>query len=556
MGASLALAGVTALHAAAGRNDRAVRPPARGAHPRQAALLRHRDDARRRRDRPARREPRGPADQDRGQPAAPRQPRRRRRVRAGRDPRPLRSRSLADADQPRRDPPVVGVSRRDARRRSTAQQPLQGRRHPHPHRTVASPTLGVADPATLLARFPSAKWHQWEPASRDNARAGAKLAFGESVDAQYRLRQGRRRSCRSTPTSSAAARARCATRATSPRAGAPEQARSHEPALRRRDDADLDRRARRPPAAAAGPSEIARHRAAPASPRGARPVHGGAARRRRATARDVRSGSPPSPRICRRTAAAALVVAGDGQPPAVHALAHAINQALGNVGRPSSTPGPAEAEPVDQLESLRELVADMNAGKVELLLILGGNPVYTAPADLTFADALEQGAAARAPEPVRRRDVGAVPLAHSRGALPRSLERRARVRRHGVDRPAADRAALRRPVGARAARGAQRPAGALGATRSSATTGRAVEATATTSSTSGGDGCTTASIAEHRASRANIASTLARLRRQPRRRPGDAAGGLEIVFRPIRRSSTAASPTTAGCRSCRSRSPG
>src|SRR5207249_2778526 len=38
-------------------------------------------------------------------------------------------------------------------------------------------------------RFPSAKWHQWDPASRDNARAGAKLAFGGYVDVQYRLDQ-------------------------------------------------------------------------------------------------------------------------------------------------------------------------------------------------------------------------------------------------------------------------------------------------------------------------------------------------------------------------------
>src|SRR5262249_59080693 len=37
----------------------------------------------------------------------------------------------------------------------------------------------------VLSRYPSAKWHQWDPASRDSVRAGAKLAFGEYVDAQY-----------------------------------------------------------------------------------------------------------------------------------------------------------------------------------------------------------------------------------------------------------------------------------------------------------------------------------------------------------------------------------
>ena len=32
----------------------------------------------------------------------------------------------------------------------------------------------------------------------------------------------------------------------------------------------------------------------------------------------------------------------------------------------------------------------MTAGQVELLLILGGNPVFTAPADLNFAEALDK----------------------------------------------------------------------------------------------------------------------------------------------------------------------
>ena len=49
-----------------------------------------------------------------------------------------------------------------------------------------------------------------------------------------------------------------------------------------------------------------------------------------------------------------------------------------------------EANPVNQLESLDDLVNDLNAGKVELLVILGGNPVYDAPADLNFAAALQK----------------------------------------------------------------------------------------------------------------------------------------------------------------------
>ena len=41
----------------------------------------------------------------------------------------------------------------------------------------------------MATRFPAARWYQWDPAGRDNARAGAPLAFGEYVDAQYRIDQ-------------------------------------------------------------------------------------------------------------------------------------------------------------------------------------------------------------------------------------------------------------------------------------------------------------------------------------------------------------------------------
>ena len=116
-----------------------------------------------------------------------------------------------------------------------------------------------------------------------------------------------------------------------------------------------------------------------------------ARRRRRRRPATRRAGSPPSPRICRRIAGRSLVVAGDAQPPAVHALAHAMNAgARQRRAARSSTPTPSKPRPIDQLQSLRELVADMNAGTVDLLLILGGNPVYTAPADLKFAEAMDK----------------------------------------------------------------------------------------------------------------------------------------------------------------------
>ncbi len=83
-----------------------------------------------------------------------------------------------------------------------------------------------------------------------------------------------------------------------------------------------------------------------------------------------------------------LVWAGEGQPPAVHALALAMNDALGNLGRTIRLHPPLAAEPVDPLGSLAALVGDMRAGRVDTLFVLGTNPVYTAPVDLEFARAL------------------------------------------------------------------------------------------------------------------------------------------------------------------------
>lgn len=87
---------------------------------------------------------------------------------------------------------------------------------------------------------------------------------------------------------------------------------------------------------------------------------------------------------------ACVVVAGEQQPAIVHALAHAINQALGNGGATVLYSERADAAaPVDP-QPLRTLAAEMNAGRVRTLFLLGVNPVYNAPADLQFARALEK----------------------------------------------------------------------------------------------------------------------------------------------------------------------
>ena len=86
---------------------------------------------------------------------------------------------------------------------------------------------------------------------------------------------------------------------------------------------------------------------------------------------------------------AALVVAGHRQPLAVHLLAHAMNAALGSVGKTVTfheAPEPAEA-------SLADLAGALEAGEVDTLVILGSNPVYTAPADLDWPKTLRKAKA-------------------------------------------------------------------------------------------------------------------------------------------------------------------
>src|SRR5205814_5453553 len=78
---------------------------------------------------------------------------------------------------------------------------------------------------------------------------------------------------------------------------------------------------------------------------------------------------------------ASIVIAGEDQPPIVHAIAMAINQSLGNIGSTITITDPVEVAPTNQLESLRQLVTDMNSGAVKTLIVLGGNPVSDAPVD-------------------------------------------------------------------------------------------------------------------------------------------------------------------------------
>jgi MoCo/4Fe-4S cofactor protein with predicted Tat translocation signal len=264
----------------------------------------------------------------------------------------------------------------------TAQQQSGGRGFRILTETVASPTL-AAQIRQILQTFPQAKWLQWEPVGRHNAREGSRAAFGEYVDAQYAidkadvvlsldaefllmgaagLRHARAFASRRRIEGDKAQNLRLyAVESTPTNTGT-------------KADHRLSMR----------PSQIEGFARAVASRLGVGGVS--AANVPDSVARWV----DPLVKDLQSAKGRSIVIAGDGQPPAVHALAHAMNAALGNVGATVTYTETAEAQPIDQRAALRELVGEMNAGTVEFLLVIGGNPVYTAPVDLKFGDAMQK----------------------------------------------------------------------------------------------------------------------------------------------------------------------
>lgn len=246
--------------------------------------------------------------------------------------------------------------------------------------TISSPTLG-AQIRALLARFPGAVWHQYEPLGVNNVREGARLAFGGYVDTIYDFEKANVIfSLDSDFLNSGAAHLRYTRQFADRRrvsSGAKTMNRLYAigPTL----NVTAGMADNRLPVRALDVEAFAREVAAGLGiglPSGTASPHAGWVA---ALVRDLQANR-----------GASVIVAGEGQPAAVHALAHAMNQALGNVGTTVTHITPVEVEPVDQVASLRQLVADMNAGRVSTLMMLGGNPVFTAPVDFNFADALSK----------------------------------------------------------------------------------------------------------------------------------------------------------------------
>jgi Fe-S-cluster-containing dehydrogenase component len=85
-----------------------------------------------------------------------------------------------------------------------------------------------------------------------------------------------------------------------------------------------------------------------------------------------------------------VVIPGEQAPAAVHEAAFALNAAFGALGKTVVYTETVNPLPSEQVSDLKALVADMNAGKVGWLVMLGVNPIYSAPADLGFKDAFDK----------------------------------------------------------------------------------------------------------------------------------------------------------------------
>jgi molybdopterin-containing oxidoreductase family iron-sulfur binding subunit len=247
---------------------------------------------------------------------------------------------------------------------------------------VTSPSL-AAQIAALQQQFPAMQWHQWEPLHRDNEFVASQRAFGRPVERLFDvaaadvilavesdlisavpgwLAYARQFAARRRPDETGGQMSRIyAIESTPTLIGAKADHR-----LPMRPEEILNGMRHLAATVGAGPQEWAQSQRQDAS-------------WLTAAARDLTQHK-----------GRALVHAGREQPVEVHLLADAINSALGAFGKTIRPIEPVAASPMQQRQSLQELVADMTAGRVDTLLMLETNPLYSAPVDLDFGAALKR----------------------------------------------------------------------------------------------------------------------------------------------------------------------
>jgi len=245
--------------------------------------------------------------------------------------------------------------------------------------TISSPTL--ADQLrNFLKTYPEAKWHAYEPINRDNVLEGAKLAFGQPVETRYDFSK---------------ADVIVSLDADFLYAGYPGNVKYIRDFASRRDpDGNMNRlyMIESMPTSTGAKADHRLPVQAGHIEAFAQAVLVGLQSRENASGlmgpERMRFLSPLLEDL-KSHRGSSIVIAGDHHEWETQVKVHILNSQLGNIGKTVFYTDPVDANPVNQTESLKELVADMRAGKVDLLIILGGNPAYDAPVDLNFADALK-----------------------------------------------------------------------------------------------------------------------------------------------------------------------
>jgi len=244
--------------------------------------------------------------------------------------------------------------------------------------TITSPTLAGQWKA-LQTKYPQAKLVQWEPVNQDSSRAASKAAFGNYADAQYKLEDAD-----VILSLDADFLGGIAHPGFLPLAAAYAERHRYEEGKKLNrlyvvESMPTVTGFKAEHRLGLKPSQIAQF--ADALVYGSAPKGLDAEQQKFFTAllADLK-----------KTSGRAVVIPGEQAPASVHAAAYAINTLIGAVGKTVVYTETVNPLPSEQFADLKSLVADMNAGKVQWLVMLGVNPIYSAPADLNFADAMDK----------------------------------------------------------------------------------------------------------------------------------------------------------------------
>ncbi len=251
----------------------------------------------------------------------------------------------------------------------------------------SSPTL-AAQRERFLAVYPKASWHEYETLSRDNEREGARLAFGQTMRPIWRLAEASIIACFDadplmTHPAALAQTREFAARRRSADAGSMNRLYVAESTVTVT-GTSADHRL------PAGLQRVGTLLVALAVDLEARGVSCGVALPGRPRL------SESEERFLRDLAddlashrGAGLVAVGPQQPPSVHALAHAINHGLGNSGRTVGYIPDPDGDRFSDASGLAAFYDGLRKGLTKAAVVLGGNPVYGAPADIDLAPALK-----------------------------------------------------------------------------------------------------------------------------------------------------------------------